>query len=153
MKHSESGFGGMQFLAVACVIAVVAVIATPKYKAYVTKSKVTEAVNLAEHSKRRLNEFYMLNDRFPRSVGEANTAAAKTVTPPKYVREVHVEPSQEGDDVKVMVYLKDGVVENPTGEDQYILLTGVRTDGQYPVEWSCGAQGLDPELLPESCRG
>ena len=152
MKHSQSGFGGMQFLAVACIIAVVAIIAVPKYQAYVTKSKLTEAVNLAEHSKRRLLEFYTLNGRFPRNEGEANSTAAQTVTPPEYVREVHVQPSEQGNDVKVVVYLKEGVVENLTGEDQYIFFSGARTEGQYPVEWSCGAQGLDPELLPESCR-
>ena len=59
-----------------------------------------------------------------------------------------------GKGITVKVYLKEDVVENQTGEEQYIFIAGQRmSNNSGMLEWSCGASGVDTELLPEDCQG
>ena len=144
----------MQLLIVICVVATVSVIAIPKYSAFVDKSKISEAFNLAGASKRKLSEFYILNSRFPITAGEADTMKTATLSPPKFVSRMEVEPGFKGHEVAIKVYLKEGVVENLTGEEQFIYISGDSTaDSDTAVAWSCGFSGIDPDLMPDSCQG
>ena len=76
-----------------------------------------------------------------------------TLSPPEAVRDMIVEPGDK-DHVVVKVFLKEGIVENTTGEEQFIYIAGNKsTVYGATVEWSCGASGVDAELLPEHCQG
>jgi Tfp pilus assembly protein PilE len=152
-QHQQFGFGGLQLLMVAAAIGLVSLVAMPKYNAAMTKAKITEAFNLAGESKRKLSEFYMVNNRFPRSMREADAMKTTTVTPPEYVSEMVVEPESLDHDIVVKVYLNNGVAENPTGVDQFIYIAGDQPSGSSMLEWSCGGIGLDAGLLPENCKG
>ena len=48
---------------------------------------------------------------------------------PEYVRELVVEPRAKERGVIVKVYLKDGVVENPAGGEQYVYIAGSVNSG------------------------
>ena len=153
MSYRQGGFGGLQMLIAIAVITVVSVVAIPKYNAFMTKSKITEALNLAGESKRKLSQYYMVNNRFPRTKEEARVTVTDSLSPPKFVRNLVVEPGFQNHDVVVRVFLKDGVVENETGEDQYVYITGDTTRGAATqVKWGCGASGIAEEYLPESCK-
>ena len=111
MNVAQKGIAGMQMIIAVCVVAAVSVIAVPKYAAFVDKSKITEAFNLAGASKRKLAEFYILNNRFPKSAGEAEAMKTGTLSPPKFVDRMEVEPGFKGHEVTIKVYLKDGAAK------------------------------------------
>jgi len=153
MLYRRRGFGGMQVLIAVAVVAAVSWIAVPKYSAFVTKSKITEALNLAGESKRKLSQFYMVNNRFPRTAAEAQVTVTTSLSPPKFVRNMVVEPGFRNHDVAIRVYLKDGVVDNDTGEEQYVYITGDTVTGAgSEVRWGCGASGIGVEFLPDNCK-
>ena len=38
--------------------------------------------------------------------------------------------------------------------EQYLYIAGNRAVGTgYQVEWTCGAEGVNPDLLPDNCKG
>jgi hypothetical protein len=65
-----------------------------------------------------------------------------------------VVPRHDNHDIVVKVYLKDGVVENKTGQEQFIYITGDKPSGSGSsyMEWGCGASGVGAELLPDNCK-
>ena len=154
MNYRQLGFGGMQVLIAIVVLATVTLVAIPKYEAFVTKSKITEAFNLAGESRRKLSQFYMVNNRFPQTMSEAAVGKTWSLSPPKFVSKLEVRPRYKNHDIAVIVYLKEGVVENKTGGKQFIYMVGDKTpNSQSAVRWGCGAQGIGKDLLPENCQG
>lgn len=154
MKKREKGFGGLQVLLVALTIGVTTLVAVPKYQGMVNKAKVTEAINLASESKRKISQNYMVSGSFPRTVKETQAMYTSTLTRPEHVREMKIEHNRFGDSVTIKVFLNEGVVESNTSEDQYVYISGNRTQGgEYDIEWQCGGIGIGPEMLPEDCQG
>ncbi len=153
MRFQNRGFGALQFVLVFAIIGFAALFAVPEYKSYLSKAKLTEAFRLASESKRRLSEFYMLNGRFPQSESETSMMKVQTVSPPEFVQDMEVRAAENDREIMIRVYLKEGVAENPLGEVQFIYVAGNGgSGGNYGVQWTCGAEGLDPELLPEECK-
>jgi Tfp pilus assembly protein PilE len=153
MRKGNLGFGGLQVVMVVAAIAVIGIVAVPKYQSFMTKAKLTEAFNLAGESRKKASEFYTMNSRFPKTRAEAEMLKTTTLSPPEYVRELVVEPANGQHDLIVKVFLKEGVVENLEGAEQFIYVAGNLAPGNgYAVSWSCGASGIDSELLPEDCR-
>ena len=152
MKYRQLGFGGMQVLIAIVVLATVTLVAVPKYKSFVTKSKITEAFGLAGESKQKLSQFYMVNNRFPLTASEAEVSKSWSLSPPKFVSRMEVKPGYRNHDIAVIVYLKDGVVENETGGAQFIYIAGDKTpNSESAVRWTCGANGIAADLLPDNC--
>lgn len=154
MKFHQKGFGGIQAILAMGVIVGISMVAIPPYNSFMMKAKITEAMTMAGESKRKVSEFYSLNGRLPESVSEAQTIETSTVSPPEYVRNMVVDTNDENHAVVIKVYLKEGVIANPTGQDQFIFIAADHSgrSGDYVV-WSCGANGLDSELIPEGCQG
>lgn len=153
MKARQFGFGGLQFVLSIAVIGVMATVAVPQYKSFMSKAKMTEAFNLAGESRKKVTEFVMTSGRFPQSINELDAVHSSTVSPPEHVDYMVVESEFPDHDVVIKVYLQAGVVENLTGEEQYIYVAGRKPkQGGYLVEWNCGGNGIDAELLPEDCQ-
>ena len=154
MNHKESGFGGIQVLLVAATIGITSLVAVPKYQAMVTKTKLTEALTLIGESKRKSEQSYMVTGHFPKRASDANAMLTTTVSKPEYVREMKIEHDPSGKRVDIKVFFHDGVIENESGEDQFIYMTGRQsTGGQYSIEWRCGASGISLDLMPVECQG
>ena len=154
MKHQQHGLGGLQVLMVVATIAVTSLVAVPKYQAFANKAKITEALNLASESKRKISQSFMVNNTLPRNASEASAMMSTTVEKPEFVREMKISADDPGKKVTIKVFLNEGVVENESGGDQYLFLSGKTTPGgQYALEWDCGAENINFELLPESCQG
>ena len=72
---------------------------------------------------------------------------------PEFVRKVKLQPDYAGETFMIMVYLKDGAVENILGGEQYVYIAGIKSqDGDDRLEWQCGARNVDLNLLPKECR-
>jgi len=153
MKNKALGFGIIQIVVVAALLAVVALVAVPKYEYYVEKAKLTEAVSLGGDARKKLNEYYSLNGRFPRSDDEADAMLPQTVNPPEYVSKVVINHKSKQHAIVAEVYLKKGVITNTGTGDQYIYMAADKSSQSgAQIEWTCGAVGIDPDLLPERCR-
>lgn len=154
MNAEQRGFGGLQVVVAIAAMAVLSMVAVPKYQASMDKAKLTEAFNLASASKRKLTEFYMVNGRFPNSNDEALAMVTETFSPPEYVREMVVEHQDENHEVVIKVFMKPGLLDNPGGGEQYVFVAGDESDTPGAmVEWSCGGTGMSADLLPDDCRG
>ena len=154
MKFYQQGFGGLQLLMVVVVIGAISTIAVPKYEAYMTRAKLTEAFGLAGESKRKLSVYYMTNNGFPKNSRAAEALKTVSLSHPEIVDHMVVEPNSEDHDVIVKVFLKENMVENPTGDPQYVYIAGDQARGTATeIMWTCGARGVNPELLPDDCRG
>ena len=104
MKARQFGIGGLQVLVAVAAISVISVVAVPKYKSFLAKAKMTEAFNLAGVSKSKLNEYYMVNGIFPTDFAEANSMRTETISPPEHIKEMIVEPVQNGQGITVKVF-------------------------------------------------
>jgi len=154
MSKFQAGFGLVQGIMVVAIIAVIGMVAMPKYQAFVTKSQLTEALGIAHESKRKLEMYYMTNGRFPKNMQEAEAMRTDTLQAPEYVSDMGVFAPDLDNDVVVRVFIKDGVVENPAGVNQYLYIAGNQSPGANArVVWTCGGQGIDESLLPDSCKG
>ena len=154
MKYLQHGFGGLQLLMVVAVIGITSMVVVPKYKSFMAKAKLSEAFIFVGESKQKLSQFYMIYNRFPLTAGESAAMITVSLSPPEVVREMVVVPGDDNHDIVVRVYLKDGVVENKTGQEQFIYITGDKSSGSGSsyVEWGCGASGVGAELLPDNCK-
>lgn len=152
MNTHQRGFGGLQVILVGAILSAASLVAVPQYEAHVSKAKLTEAFRLASDSKRKVSEFYVINGRFPNSKAEAAAMRTTTISPPQHVRDMMVDHKDPGHDVVIKVFLKDGVVENLDGAEQYVYFVGKRGDtAKFALQWTCGASGVDADLLPEDC--
>ena len=154
MNKRQLGFGGLQVLVAVTAMAVISVVAVPKYNGFLAKAKMTEAFNMAGVSRTKLNEYYMINGSFPTDFAEANSMRTDTLTKPEHVKEMLVEPVRDGQGITVKVFLNDGVIDNPTGAEQFIFMAGKRLpDNGSMLQWTCGASGVEVDLLPMECQG
>lgn len=154
MKFQAKGFGGLQLLLVIVAIAVISLLAVPRYRAYADKAKITEALNLAAQSKRKISQGFMVSGGFPKNSREASAMLSTTVSKPEFVRDMQIDTDGKGRKVTIKVFLNDNVIDNPIGGDQFIFYEGqLNSGGQYAIEWSCGATNISNEYLPEDCRG
>lgn len=154
MKFHQRGFGGLQAMLAMGVVVAISLVAIPAYNSFITKAKITEAMTMAGESKRKVAEFYTLNGRFPESEGEAQSIKTTTLSAPEYVQKMEVDTKDESHAIVIRVFLRDGVADNPGGQEQfiYIAVDHSKGAGEY-LKWSCGASGLDAEMMPEGCQG
>ncbi len=154
MNRFQSGFSLIQGVIIVAVVGALGLVAVPKYEAFVTKSQLTEALNIAHESKRKLEMYYMTTGRFPQNMREAEAMKTDTLKAPEYVQDMQVFAPEMDNDVVVKVFIKEGVAENLAGVAQYLYIAGNQTSGANArVEWTCGAQGIDEKLLPDNCKG
>jgi Tfp pilus assembly protein PilE len=153
MKRKQFGISTVQIVVGVSIAIALFFIAMPKYQTFFAKAKLAEAFSLADDTKKKLAEFYAINDRFPRTDVEAESVQTETFSPPEFVREIVVNHRHDTHDVVIEVYMKDDVVPNPSDPNPHVYMAGNRsTVAGALVEWQCGAVGIASDLLPENCR-
>lgn len=150
MNRKQLGYFSRQTALLLALFSLVLAFAVPKLNDFSDKGKVTEAYHLASESKLRLTEFYKLSARFPQSEVELNSVTSSVFNQPDFVSAVVVDHKDQEYDVVVRVFLKEDVVANKTGEPQYVYMAGSKSAG-LGLDWSCGASGVDADLLPRGC--
>lgn len=154
MYTRQSGFGSFREILLLILLSLLAVFAVNRFSAVAEQAKVNGAFKFANESKLRLGEFYLLSARFPSSDAEVDSITKGVITAPDYIRDVTIEESVDDFDVVLKVYFKNDEVDNLSNNDQFIYLAGNRSTNQrFELDWTCGARGIDSELLPSSCRG
>ena len=152
MKHRETGISKPIQLAALAVIVLASAILFQRYQSFIAETKVNEAIHLASESQIRVSEFYMLSGKFPNSEPEVNSVTSNIYNMPEFVQEISIEPEFNDSDVTIKIHFKADALKNNSGGEQFIYLAADRlgTSGQG-LEWTCGAVGVDAELLPGNC--
>jgi hypothetical protein len=154
MKH-QKGYSTTQIALLAAVAGLFFFVAVPRYSALIEQTRVQEAYHLVSASKMRVAEFYIMSDRLPETELEVEAVTTDILTPPEFVSSIVVESESGSHDITLKVYFTDDAVDHVSGSgEQFIFLAADRTDSLIDgLEWSCGAHGIDTELLPSDCRG
>lgn len=153
MKRWREGFIGLQVALMTATFGIASLVAIPRYQAYSEKAAVTEALTLAGNLQSKLAHRFMVTGRFPTTNKHASAMISSRIAMPEHIRDMRIQPDRTGQTVTIKVFLRDGVIANPTGVMQYIYIAGNKTSSdQNPIEWQCGAAGLGPDLLPDDCR-
>lgn len=127
-------------------------LAFPKYQVMVVRSKMAEALTLAGDAKTKLNEFYIMNSRFPRNSKEAGDMRTVTLSQPKFVSDIKIDFKSKENDVVIEVYFNEGEIPESDSSSDFLFLAGNRSrDAGTIIDWSCGLEGIDPKYLPNSC--
>jgi type IV pilus assembly protein PilA len=149
----QHGLGVIQVLLGIVAVAAVTAIAVPKYQELVIRSRMSEALTLASDPKSKLSEFYIMNNRFPRSERETGTMKLATLSKPKFVDDITVNYRDKNNEVVVEVYFLENSIPGATAGEHFLYLAGNTSDDSTAmVEWTCGAVGIEQKYLPSGCQ-
>lgn len=150
----ETGYVSRQTLLLLVLLGAVLAFAIPQLNDFSDRGKLNEAYQLASESKLRLSEFYLLSARFPATEAEVTAVTTSVFNTPDFVRSVEVDSETEEFDVVVKVYLDRDVIGGEADADPYLFMAATRSDSVgLGLEWRCGANGIEADLLPRACAG
>ena len=151
MNVNQRGFSSIQLVMAMGAIVTAAVMAV-QFNSFLDRTRVGEAYRLAEESRVRIAEFYMLSDRFPSSKPEIEAVTTDILTPPDYVRDIVLERADRDQAVTLKIYLDNALADDGADATPFVYVAGSRPSaGSHGIEWKCGAQGIAADLLPQGC--
>ena len=154
MNHDQHGFVSRQTALLLVLLGLVLTFAVPQLQDFSDRSKLTEAYQLASESKLRLSEFYLLSARFPATHAEVKSVTKSVFNTPEFVRAVVLDSEVEEYDVIVKVYRDRDVVDGEESVEPFLYMAAKRhASVGLGLEWHCGANGIDADLLPRACTG
>ena len=154
MKHRQRGAISLRTALLVVLAGLTGLFAVNKYHDLIEQTRVNEAFHLATESKIRLTEFYLLSDRFPTTAPETESVTTDIFSVPEFVRDIVVEQGGSDYEIMVKIILKENVVENESGGEQFVYVAANRSNGsRADLQWNCGANGVDSGLIPSDCKG
>ena len=89
----------------------------------------------------------------PRTSAEAESIQTDTFTPPEFVREIKLNVEHEEYQVAIEVYFKEGAIPGAVYDGHFVYVAGNPSSvAGSMVEWTCGAEGIEPQFLPSRCQ-
>lgn len=146
--NAQKGFTLIELMIVVAIIGILAAIAIPAYSNYITRSQVTEAVNLAGGLKGPTQEYGADKNAWPVLVGPTATPAATEINATLQGKYASVDSAITG------TYPTGEIHANMTsGKASGTLLSYKTTDGG--ATWACNTAAgttIDAKYLPQACK-
>ena len=148
MREREFGFSLIELMIVVAIMGILVAVALPQYQNYQVRSKVTEALVLAESVKRTMEVYYADHGEWPVDNANAGLPAANDLSS-TYIRKTQVRTDcghfrmKFRNDTGLGKLKKKWLWMKPT----------VSTDGGS-IKWSCAVSSFNrtKNLVPKECR-
>ncbi|WP_431260088.1 pilin [Roseateles chitinivorans] len=142
MKRVQQGFTLIELMIVVAIIGILAAVALPAYRDYITKTKVSEVMAAATQPKASIQEFYTVKGVMPAATSvPTDNIKSKMVSGVVYAK--------TSDTVSTIT--ATSIVPDAAGT---IVLTGTggATDSPESISWVCSYNTISAKFIPASCK-
>jgi type IV pilus assembly protein PilA len=146
MRKLQKGFTLIELMIVVAIIGILAAIAIPAYQDYITRSKVSEVITLADACKTSVAEYFQAQGTLPTDLAASGCSSNAT----QYVASLDVA------DGVITVVPSAALVTSMGGTGSAFVLAPTATTADKPLSWACDSAAgtdFDPKYLPSNCRG
>ena len=162
MNKAQKGFTLIELMIVIAIIGILAAIAIPQYQDYVTRSKVTEGLNLAAAAKTAVAETFQAKGSMPAGSNTSYGLPLDTSIVGTYVTSVSVAGGTAQGTGGVITITYGPADAHLSGK----VLTLIPVTQAGGIAWVCGyatvivngitqagaGTNVDPKYLPQNCR-
>lgn len=147
MNTMQKGFTLIELMIVVAIIGILAAIAIPAYSNYITRSQVTEAVNLAGGLKGPLQEYGADKNSWPTLVGPTATPSTTQINATLAGKYATVSQTIGGN-------FPSGTVTATmtSGKASGSNLAYVTADGGATWDCTTSSTTIDKKYLPQACK-
>ena len=143
-KRGQGGFTLIELMIVVAIIGILAALAIPRYQDYVTRSKVSEGLNLAQAARTAVAETYSSTGSFP------TTNASAGLAEPGDIRGTYVASVEVGGDASdgaiTITYTNDARISDAT------ITLSPSDAASGSITWTCDSTDLESSEVPAECR-
>lgn len=154
MKKANQGFTLIEIMIVIAIIAILAAIAVPMYRDYITRAKLAEAFSMASGLKSRVVESYSLKQACPINTGAADQGILKpTDYATNIIEEITVTTGVSGCDINVKIRSDAALVSSVRSKTISLQLAAGNSSGAF--SWDCitdMSAGDAGKYLPSICH-
>lgn len=152
MTGYQKGFIDLRTTLLLVLACLLVLFAFQKFNGLKEQTRINEAFHMAGESKMRVTEFYFLSARFPTTQLETESVTTDIYAVPEFVSEIVIEQGTDFD-IMVKVFLNDVQVSSQPGIKPFVYMAANLAVGNgHDLEWTCGARGIESDLLPKGCR-
>ena len=152
MNPKEFGFSLIELMIVVAIIGILVAVALPQYQNYQVRSKVTEALVMAESVKRAMEVYYVDHGEWPVDNADAGLPHKNTLSG-TYIKKTEVRSVGPTDCGHFRIKFRNHTGLGKLKNRGLWMKPTVSTDGGS-IKWSCAVSYFNQtkNLVPKECR-
>ncbi len=151
IQRGQGGFTLIELMIVVAIIGILAAVAIPNYQKYVTRARITEAMNFLGAARTDLAEYYQTQTRMPPDTGQKGLDALTIASSSSAVVASLDYENKDEDHAILIANLRPSIFQ----EDLTNAKLGWYAIGtKGTVTWTCAAynDSIPTKYLPADCR-